>query len=79
MVEGSIEVEAPSDELRVAAAMLERWWLILIYIYIYISMDYDKIRQIIDYCEDANTWSYDYHQVGIITGYTSIIHIVRGN
>lgn len=36
MVEGSIEVEAPSDELRVAAAMLERWWLILIYIYIYI-------------------------------------------
>lgn len=42
-------------------------------------MDYDKIRQIIDYCEDANTWSYDYHQVGIITGYTSIIHIVRGN
>lgn len=77
MVEGSIEVEAPSDELRVAAAMLERWWLILIYIYI--SMDYDKIRQIIDHCEDANTWSYDYHQVGIITGYTSIIHIVRGN
>lgn len=45
---------------------------------IYISMDYDKIRQIFDYCEDANTWPYHYHQIGIITGYTSI-HIVWGN
>lgn len=58
----------------ITAAMLECWWLIPIYI----SMDYDKIRQIFDYCEDANTWPYHYHQIGIITGYTSI-HIVWGN